>query len=177
MNLPTEHERLSVCLTKVAERANWQGPRVTDRSARGIACGIYKEVSYVAIIADIDVDPETGLFQVAHLTCAHDCGEVINPDQVRAQIEGNLMWGIGMVKSEKLSVENGRLSADYLGEYEIPTMAAAPAITIDLIEHDNTPPVGAGETAIVASGAAIANAIAAFTGKPVTSLPIQTVHS
>jgi isoquinoline 1-oxidoreductase subunit beta len=177
MNLPTEHERLSVCLTKVAERANWHGPRVTDRSARGIACGIYKEVSYVAIIADIDVDPETGLFQVSHLTCAHDCGEVINPDQVRAQIEGNLMWGIGMVKSEKLSVENGRLSADYLGEYEIPTMADAPAITIDLIEHDNTPPVGAGETAIVASGAAIANAIAAFTGKPVTNLPIQTVHS
>lgn len=176
-NLPAEHNRLATCLTKVAERAHWQGPAVTSRSARGIACGIYKEVSYVAIIADIKIDPETGLYQVTRMTCAHDCGQVINPDQVHAQIEGNIMWGLGMVKSEELTVEGGRLSADYLGEYEIPTMADAPEITIDLIEHENPPPVGAGETAIIASGAAIANAIAAFTGKPVTDLPIRSVLS
>jgi len=172
-NLPAEHERLSTCLEKVAKNAEWQGRSATDRSARGIACGIYKGVTYVAVIADVDIDRETGTFQVTRLTCTHDCGRVINPDQVRAQIEGNLIWGLGMVKSEELSVEQGRLSADYLGDYQIPTIADTPAISIELIEPENAAPVGAGEAAIVASGAAIANAVAAFTGQPTTELPIR----
>lgn len=172
-NLPPEHQRLSTCLEQVARNADWQGRSATDRSARGIACGIYKGVTYVAVIADVDIDRETGTFQVTRLTCTHDCGRVINPDQVRAQIEGNLIWGLGMVKSEELSVKQGRLSADYLGDYQIPTISDAPAISIELIEPENAAPVGAGEAAIVASGAAIANAVAAFTGQPITELPIR----
>lgn len=172
-NLPSEHKRLSTCLTKVAQKADWQGPARTDRSARGIACGIYKGVTYVAVIADVDIDRDTGTFQVKRMTCTHDCGRVVNADQVRAQIEGNLIWGLGMVKSEELSVKNGRLSADYLGDYQIPTIADAPDITIELIEPENAEPVGAGEAAIVAAGAAIANAVAAFTGSPVAQLPIR----
>ncbi|WOF75198.1 molybdopterin-dependent oxidoreductase [Parvibaculaceae bacterium PLY_AMNH_Bact1] len=172
-NLPPEHERLSTCLEQVAKNANWQGRSKTEKSARGIACGIYKGMTYVAVIADVDIDRDSGTFQVTHLTCAHDCGRVINPDQVRAQIEGNLIWGLGMVKSEELTVDRGRLSADYLGDYQIPTIADAPAISIELIEPANAAPVGAGEAAIVASGAAIANAVAALTGKPITALPIH----
>lgn len=172
-NLPPEHKRLSACLEQVAKNADWQGRSTTQTSARGIACGIYKSVTYVAVIADVDIDQESGAFQVTRLTCAHDCGRVINPDQVRAQIEGNLIWGLGMVKSEELSVKQGRLSADYLGDYQIPTIADAPAISIELIEPENAVPVGAGEAAIVASGAAIANAVAAFTGQPITELPIR----
>ena len=173
VNLPPEHKRLSTCLEKVAKNADWQGRSTTDRSARGIACGIYKGETYVAVIADVDIDRETGTFQVTRLTCTHDCGRVINADQVRAQIEGNLIWGLGMAKSEELSVEQGRLSADYLGDYQIPTIANAPIISIELIEPENTAPVGAGEAAIVASGAAIANAVAAFSGHPITELPIR----
>jgi len=172
-NLPPEHKRLSVCLEQVAKNADWQGRSTTERSARGIACGIYKGVTYVAVIADVDIDRKTGTFRITRLTCAHDCGRVINPDQVRAQIEGNLIWGLGMVKSEELSVEQGRLSADYLGDYQIPTISDAPAISIELIEPENAASVGAGEAAIVASGAAIANAVAAFTGQPITELPIR----
>lgn len=172
-NLPPEHGRLSNCLEKVAQTAAWQGRSKTKNSARGVACGIYKGVTYVAVIADVDIDTDKGVFNVTRLTCAHDCGRVINSDQVRAQIEGNLIWGLGMVKSEELTVDQGRLSADYLGEYQIPTIADTPAISIVLIEPKNAAPVGAGEAAIVASGAAIANAIAAFTGKPVTKLPIR----
>ncbi len=172
-NLPPEHKRLSICLEQVAKNADWQGRSATDRSARGIACGIYKGVTYVAVIADVDIDQESGTFQVTRLACTHDCGRVINPDQVHAQIEGNLIWGLGMVKSEELSVEQGRLSADYLGDYQIPTISDAPAISIELIEPENAAPAGAGEAAIVASGAAIANAVAAFTGQPITALPIR----
>ncbi len=172
-NLPAEHHRLSACITRVAETANWQGRAITTRTARGIACGIYKEMSYAAVIADVEIDPGSNSWRVLHLTCAHDCGRVINPDQVRAQIEGNLVWGIGMVKGEELMVSDGRLSADYLGDYQIPTIADTPDITIDLMEQDDTDPAGAGETAIVAAGAAIANAIASFTGRPISQLPIR----
>eukprot|EP00439_Symbiodinium_sp_Y106_P087684 s1_g220.t1 len=172
-NLPPEHKRLSACLEKAAQTAAWQGRSVTARSARGIACGIYKEVSYAAVVADVEFDEERRSFRVTRLACAHDCGRVINQDQVRAQIEGNLIWGLGMVQSEELTVADGRLNADYLGTYQIPTMADTPSISIDLIDDPNAQPVGAGETAIVAAGAAIANAVAAFTGSPVTRLPIQ----
>ncbi len=172
-NLPPEHKRLSACLERVAEQAGWEGRSVTAQTARGIACGIYKEVSYAAVIADVEFDRERRSFRVTRLACAHDCGQVINADQVRAQIEGNLIWGLGMVQSEELSVANGRLNADYLGTYQIPTMADTPDISIDLIDDANAKPVGAGETAIVASGAAIANAVAAFTGSPVTRLPLR----
>ena len=172
-NLPQEHKRLSACLEKAAQTAAWQGRSVTARSARGLACGIYKEVSYVAVVADVEFDTERRTFRVTRLACAHDCGRVINPDQVRAQIEGNLIWGLGMVQSEELTIANGRLNADYLGIYQIPTMADTPDIAIELIDDANAKPVGAGETAIVASGAAIANAVAAFTGSPVTRLPIR----
>ncbi len=172
-NLPPERERLSTCLKQVAKNADWQGRAKSEKSARGIACGIYKGVTYVAVIADVDIDRESGTFQVNRLHCAHDCGRVINPDQVRAQIEGNLIWGLGMVKSEELAVVQGRLSADYLGDYQIPTIADTPSISIELIEPVNAEPVGAGEAAIVASGAAIANAVVAFTGRPITELPIR----
>ncbi len=172
-NLPAEHSRLSACLEKAAQTAGWQGRSVTARSARGIACGIYKEVSYAAVVADVEFDEQRRTFRVTRLACAHDCGRVINQDQVRAQIEGNLIWGLGMVQSEELTVANGRLNADYLGAYQIPTMADTPDIAIDLIDEASAKPVGAGETAIVASGAAIANAVAAFTGTPVTRLPIR----
>ena len=114
--------------------------------------------------------PQCGYCQAGQIMSA---AALRAPDQVRTQIEGDLIWGLSMVKSEELSVEQGRLSADYLGDYQIPTIANAPIISIELIEPENTAPVGAGEAAIVASGAAIANAVAAFSGHPITELPIR----
>ena len=106
------------------------------------------------------------------LWCAHDCGLVVNPDQVRAQIEGNLVWGIGMALKEELVIEDGRIVAESHADYDMVRYADVPALAIELIDSAAAP-TGAGETAIVAASAAVTNAIAAAIGQPVTRLPYR----
>jgi isoquinoline 1-oxidoreductase beta subunit len=132
-----------------------------------VACGIYKKNSYVAVVADVSVDPVSGSVRVRHLHAAHDCGKVINPDQVRAQCEGNLVWGLGMVL-----VESWSASAQNFGDAPIPRIGQLPTLSVEVVDHGE-PPSGAGETAIVAAGAAIANAIRAATGWRPTRFPIR----
>jgi CO/xanthine dehydrogenase Mo-binding subunit len=106
--------RLAAVLARVREISAWgkSVPRAADamRFGRGIGCGIYKETSYAAAVADVSVDPR-GNVRVTGLWCVHDCGFVINPDQVRAQCEGNLVWSLGLVLSDDLPVEQGRVGS------------------------------------------------------------------
>ncbi|PKQ06376.1 MAG: Isoquinoline 1-oxidoreductase [Alphaproteobacteria bacterium HGW-Alphaproteobacteria-11] len=169
-NIAPEHARLRRCLERVAKRAG--EPLEGTLRGRGYACGIYKQVSYIAVAADVEVDAETGAARVTHMFAAHDCGVVVNPDQVRAQTEGNLVWGIGMALSEGLGIRDGRVGADHLGEYVIPTMADMPEIAIELIDEDGDAPTGAGETGIIAAAAAIGNALADATERRLTALPM-----
>jgi isoquinoline 1-oxidoreductase beta subunit len=138
---------------------------------RGVACGIYKEKSYAAAVAEVAVDPR-GRVRVTGLWGVHNCGLAINPDQVRAQCEGNLVWSIGMVLSDGLPVEDGRVVAENFGDAPIPALSDVPHITVELFETD-APPAGAGETMIVAGPGAIANAIRAATGRRPVRFPIR----
>lgn len=170
MNLEPGHSRLAACLRRVAEMSRWYDtPRSAAGRGRGVACGIYKESSCAATVAEVALSQD-GTAKVVRLWCAHDCGMVVNPDQVRAQVEGNLAWAIGMVLIEALPIEGGRPAAYSFADYPIPTIDAMPEIEIDLLQPDGAPPSGAGETAIV-TAAAIANAIAAAGGERVTALP------
>ncbi len=134
---------------------------------RGVACGIYKKTSFAAVVADVQVDPASGEVRVLHMHCAHDCGRVVNPDQVRAQCEGNLVWGLGMVLVESWSTD-----VRNFGESPIPRLTQLPSLSVHLVDHGE-PPSGAGETAIVAAGAAIANAVRTATGWRLQQLPLQ----
>jgi isoquinoline 1-oxidoreductase subunit beta len=134
---------------------------------RGVACGIYKKTSFAAVVADVRVDPASGTVRVLHMHCAHDCGRVVNPDHVRAQCEGNLVWGLGMVLVESWSTD-----ARNFGESPIPRLTQLPGLSVHLVDHGE-PSSGAGETAIVAAGAAIANAVRAATGWRLQQLPLQ----
>lgn len=135
---------------------------------RGVACGIYKKTSFAAVLADVEVHPESGEVRVLQMHCAHDCGSVINPDQVRAQCEGNLVWGLGMVLIEKWTADSRNF-----GDSPIPRITQVPKLSVHLIDHGE-PSSGAGETAIVASGAAIANAIREATGWRLKKLPLSS---
>jgi len=137
------------------------------RLGRGVACGIYKKTSFAAVVADVMVDAASGEVEVLHMHCAHDCGRVINPDQVRAQCEGNMVWGLGMVLVDGLSTQ-----ARHFGDSPIPRITQLPKLSVQLVDEGEAPS-GAGETAIVASGAAIANAIRAATGWRLTVLPLD----
>lgn len=172
VNLDPQQARLKACLEQVAILSGWsERPRSGAGFGRGIACGIYKDSSYAAVVADVGIAAD-GAARVQRLYCAHDCGLVVNPDQVRAQIEGNLVWGIGTVLTEALPIEAGRVAAYTFADYPIPIMDAMPAIDIALLEPPGIPPSGAGETAMVGL-AAIGNAIAAATGPYVTTLPYR----
>ena len=138
---------------------------------RGVACGIYKQVSYAAVLAEVEVDTQ-GHTRVVRLVCAHDCGTVINPDQVRAQCEGNLVWGLGMVLSDRLEAANARIGADSFAEAPIPLLHQIPPLDVVLVEAGGAPG-GAGETAIVATAAAIANAVRDATGVRIQRFPID----
>ncbi|MEL3891224.1 molybdopterin cofactor-binding domain-containing protein [Ferrovibrio sp. MS7] len=169
-HLGPEQARLAACLRRAAELAG--PPPAIPGSGRGVACGIYKDHAYAAVIADMAVDPASGAARVLQVVCAHDCGPLVDADQVRAQIEGNLHWGLGMVLLEALPIEAGRVAAYTFADYPIPTIDVMPTIHIALLEPPETKPGGAGETAMVGL-AAFAIGIAAATGRPLTQLPYR----
>lgn len=168
--------RLADVLGTVGNLSGWfDTPQATTlgglRFGRGVACGVYKGVSYAATIAEVAVDSD-GHTKVTRLWCTHDCGHVINPDQVKAQCEGNLLWGLGMVLSDHLSADRGRVTAEYFSDAPIPTLFETPEIVVSLIAS-SAPPVGAGETAMVSGPGAIANAIRAATGHRLVTFPAR----
>jgi len=167
-------ERLATVLRRVAEISQWSTPPSASdnlRTGRGVACGIYKDTSYAAAVADVQVDAD-GAVRVTRMWCVHDCGLVINPDQVRAQCEGNLAWSIGLVLSDGLTFEEGRVTAATFADAPIPRPSDIPPLVVDLITG-NSPPAGAGETAMVAGPGAIANAIRAATGVRPQRFPVN----
>ncbi len=170
-----EDPRLAGVLRRVGELADWSGEaRPNDgsvRIGRGVACGIYKSMSYAATVADVAIDAD-GEVRVTGLWCTHDCGLVINPDQVRAQCEGNLVWGIGMVLTDRLTATGSAIEAETFGEAPIPLLTDVPPMQIELIETD-APPTGAGETVIVSAAGAIANAIRDAAGIRPVRFPVQ----
>lgn len=120
----------------------------------GIAAGAYKGVTFVAVAAGINTEGK-----VTRLWCVHDCGRMLNPDRVRAQVEGCLVWGVGMALHESFTVEQGIGTSDNFSRYSVPRIDDVPAMNIDLIESDS-PPSGAGEAALPPAAAAIVNALA-----------------
>ena len=143
--------------------------------ARGLAGGIYKAMSYAAAVAEVALrrnrEGRIEDIRVRKIWCAHDCGMVIDPDGVRAQIEGNLVWSLGMVLKEQLDAPGGTAAQTIFGEYEIPRISDMPALEIQLIDSGE-PPTGAGETAIVAGAGAIANAVVRAAGVTPARMPV-----
>lgn len=166
--------RLASVVEAVGEMSGWaafESPQTEVRVGRGIACGIYKDVSYAAVVAEVEVTSD-GSCNVREFWCAHDCGLIINPDQVRAQCEGNLMWSIGFVLHDHLPMERSRIVAQTFIDAPIPCMEDAPKMNVKLIESAN-PPTGAGETIMACGPGAIANAIKAATGIRPTRFPVN----
>ncbi len=172
-NMAAGRSRLVGTLKRVAAMAKWgkARPSAGPRRGRGIACGIYRD-AYLAYVADVRVDPVGGV-RVEHVYCAADCGLAINPDLVRAQIEGCIVWGIGMTLTEGFEIEDGAPAPENFDTYEMPRVTQIPVMSIELVGAGENPPVGMGESGMVAIGAAIASAVVEATGKPVRRLPIQ----
>ncbi len=158
-----------------ATRANWGtvAPAPDGLLAgRGFAYARYETAyTYVAMVADVTIDPATGKVRVARVTVAHDCGQIINPDGVRNQIEGNIIQGISRSLKEAVTWNDHEVTSLTWETYNILTFPEIPEIDIILIDRPGTPPWGAGEPAICPVTAAIGNAIHNATGARLHDIP------
>jgi CO/xanthine dehydrogenase Mo-binding subunit len=157
--------RLAAVLEDVAALSNWQ-----HGAGWGVAATAYKGVTFVAVVAR--VAREEGRPRVKGLWCSHDCGRVVNPDQVEAQIQGNLVWGISMALHERLVLESGIVGNDNFDSYAIARNSDTPAMHIRQLDS-RLAPSGAGEAAFAPAAAAIVNAFASLDGTRTRQLPLN----
>ncbi len=139
---------------------------------RGIAYVHYKDnENYVAIAMEAEVDRATGAIHVHRIACAHDCGLMVNPDGVRAQVEGNILQTLSRALFEEIKFDRqGVTSADW-ASYPILTYPDVPELLIDLVQRPHEPPLGAGEASSAPVAAALANAVHDACGVRLRTVP------
>lgn len=170
-----ENPRLRAVLEQAAEKFGFEKRRKNAAANIGIglACGTEKG-SYIAICAEVAVTPGKTEPVVKHLTAAFECGAILNPANLQAQVEGSLIQGLGGAVTEEIAFRNGKLENGRFSRYKVPRFSHVPGIETILVQRADLEPAGAGETPIVAVGPAIANAVSAATGKRSRSMPIRT---
>ena len=145
---------------RVAQMAEWNRKR--EGRALGFAFLDYAG-SQVAGIAEVSVDRGSGQIAAHNFWCTIDCGIAVQPDNVAAQSESSIVYGLGLALTERISIKNGAVEQSNFYDYRIPRMNEVPAMHIEVIATDN-PPTGAGQMATPLVAPAIANAVASLTG-------------
>ncbi|MDQ2962292.1 MAG: molybdopterin-dependent oxidoreductase [Pseudomonadota bacterium] len=141
-------------------------------SGRGFAYVHYKHnETYVAMALEAEVDRSTGAIRVRRVACGHDCGLIINPDALRAQIEGCILQTLSRALFEEVTFDRARVTSVDWASYPILTFPDVPEIAIDLVSRPKDPPLGAGEAAASAVAAALANAVFDATGARLRIVP------
>jgi CO/xanthine dehydrogenase Mo-binding subunit len=169
-------------LRRAAARMGWQprpSPRPADPGAavltgRGIAYVHYKHnENYVAIGMEVAVERASGRVRVTRVVCAHDCGLMINPDCVQAQLEGNILQTLSRTLHEEITFDRERVTSVDWARYPILTFEEAPPIEFELIQRLDAPPLGVGEAASAPVPAALANAVFDATGARLRTVPFR----
>ncbi|HEX8379316.1 MAG TPA: molybdopterin cofactor-binding domain-containing protein [Allosphingosinicella sp.] len=168
MQMLGENPRLARCLTTAATLGGWDGG--VPGSAMGIACHSAFG-SHIAALVEVEVTAEQGV-RVLRAICAVDCGRVVNPELVRQQIEGGLLFGIATAAGSPIGFEAGRPAPRGFGDLGFPTLAHSPEVTVELLESEDEPG-GATELAVPVAAPAMANALHALTGRRLRSLPLR----
>jgi CO/xanthine dehydrogenase Mo-binding subunit len=166
--------RARAVIEAVAKNAGWKpGGKSGGGKGRGIGFAKYKNLAtYVAVIADVDVDAATGKVSVPRAWAAVDSGLIINPDGLANQMEGGIIQSTSWTLHEAVKFDaSGIKSRDWIG-YPILTMPEAPKVEVHLINRPDERPLGSGEGAQGPAVAAIANGFAAATGKRMRELPL-----
>jgi len=167
-----EDPRARAVLETAARRAGWGEP-LPAGEGRGVAFARYENTeAYVATVAEVAVDVATGAVRVQRVVVAHDCGQVINPDGVRNQIEGNVIQSLSRALKEEVQFTPAGIASLDWESYPILTFSEIPEILIELIDQPGQPSVGAGEPATVTTAPAVANAIYAACGARVRAIPL-----
>ncbi len=164
-------EKMARVLRTVADKFGWKPAKGPSGRGRGVACAI-DAGTYVAAIAEVEVDKQTGKVKVKRVACAQDMGLVVNPDGATMQMEGCITMGLGYALSEGIHFKGGEILDVNFDTYDIPRFSWLPKIETVIVENQNADPQGGGEPAIVTMGAVIANAVFDATGAQLFSLPM-----
>lgn len=169
-----EPGRLRDVLEEAAKRFKWL-ERVKEKNhdrGVGLACGTEKG-SYVAACVEVEIDRERKKIVPRHVCEVFECGAIINPDNLRSQVEGAIIMGLGPALREAMRFENGRMQNASFGEYEVPRFKDLPELDIHLLNRTDLPSAGAGETPIIAVAPAIGNAVFHATGVRLREMPMR----
>jgi isoquinoline 1-oxidoreductase subunit beta len=156
-------------LELAATRANWGAPLPSGRG-RGIAVA-FSYGSYSAHVAEVSVDPQ-GKVRVHRIVCAIDCGIAVNPDQVKAQMEGGAVYALTAALYGEITLENGRVKQSNFHDYPMLRINEMPTVEVHILDSGEAPG-GLGEPGVPSVTPALCNAIYALTGKRIRTLPIR----
>jgi isoquinoline 1-oxidoreductase beta subunit len=161
--------RAKAVLQLAADKAGWGRP-LPKGSGRGVSMQ-FVFGTYMAQVAEVEVS-KAGEVRVRRVVCAVDCGSVVNPDTVRAQIQGAVIFGISAALFGKITLKDGRVEQTNFDTYPVLRMNEAPAIEVHIVQNAE-PPGGMGEAGTSAIVPAVTNAIFAATGQRLRKLPVD----
>ncbi|MCI0749685.1 MAG: xanthine dehydrogenase family protein molybdopterin-binding subunit [Nevskiales bacterium] len=164
-----ESPRARAVLELAAKKANWGQP-LPAGYGRGVSVQ-YAFGSYLSQVAEVAVSKE-GEVRVRRMVCAVDCGLVVNPDTVRAQIEGGIIFGLTAALFGEITFKDGRVEQTNFNNYRLLRINETPEIEVILVKSGEAPG-GIGEPGTVGAAPALANAIFAATGKRIRTLPVR----
>ncbi|GAC1623388.1 MAG: xanthine dehydrogenase family protein molybdopterin-binding subunit [Candidatus Acidiferrum sp.] len=167
--LLAKQPRMLAVLDLVAQKGNWGKPLPAGHG-RGIATHFSFD-TYVAQVIEASVEKD-GTVRVYRVVCAVDCGRVINPDIVRAQMEGGIIFGLTAALKTEITLENGRVQQHNFYDYPMLRIFESPEIEVHLIPSQENP-TGVGEPSVPPVAPALTNAIFAATGKRIRRLPLR----
>lgn len=177
---PADKRGLEV-LDRLAQVAKWEKRASPRKDAtgnvikgRGVSYVKYELVrTYVGVVADVEVDRTSGDVRVTRVYVVHDCGQIINPNGVRAQIEGNIIQTVSRTLKEELTFDHSMVTSLDWASYPILRFSELPELSIELIDRPAEKPWGAGEPSAAVVPSAISNAIFDATGARVRSVPFK----
>jgi isoquinoline 1-oxidoreductase len=166
-----KNERLRAVLEAAAKQFGWGKAKAAPAHGFGIAGGSDKG-SYVATCAEVAIDRSSGRVEIVRLVTAFECGAVLNPDNLKNQVEGAVVMGLGGALFEAIRFADGKILNPSFSRYRVPRFSDVPVLETVLLDRKDLPSAGAGETPIVAVAPAIGNAIFQATGNRLRSLPM-----
>jgi len=168
---PPDRNRLIAVLDLAAQMAGW-GTSLGPHRGRGIACTT--NYAYLAQVAEVTVENDT--IRVDRLVTAVDCGQVVNPNGARSQLEGGMLFTLSSILKEAITIRDGAVEQQNFDDYSVLRMPEAPALETWFVES-HAAPHGLGEAAVGLTGPAVANAIFAATGKRLRRMPFRMDES
>jgi isoquinoline 1-oxidoreductase len=166
-----KNERLRAVFQAAADKFGWGKQKAGPGQGFGMGGG-YEKLGNIATFAEVNVDRKSGAVKVVRIVSAFECGAIVNPENLRNQVEGSNVQGLGGALFEAIEFENGRILNGRMSEYRVPRFSDLPSIETVLLDRKDLPSAGAGECPMVGLAPAIANAIFDATGVRLRSLPL-----